>query len=96
MSSLLGLVMRFYRPASCISRPAVFFSSTTTLPNRNLDTSREIVMEILSDCDLPIICDRASRIKSGDIEALKINLQPSSKDQVIPEVDGKYLCYFFS
>ena len=97
MSSLLGLVVRLSQPASCIFQPVAFLSSTSTLFDKHLTKSRELVKEMLRERGLPIINITASVLKKGDLKALKVNFKPvECNNKIAPEIDGNYLCYFFS
>ena len=97
MSSLLGLVVRLSWPAPRIFRSIAFFSYTSTLFDRELTRSRELVKEMLREQWLRIISETASIFKIGDLEALKVSFKSAKcNNQIVPEVDGKYLCYFFS
>jgi hypothetical protein len=88
--------MRFSRPALCIFRPAVFFSSTATLFSKSLKMSRDLVKEMLRDKGLPEINVMASLFTERDVEALRVSFQSATcNNQIIPPVNGKYLCYFF-
>ena len=97
MSFLLGLIVRLSQPAPCIFRPVAFFSSTFTLFDKHLTKSRKLVKEMLRERGLPIINTAASVFRKRDLKALKVNFKPvECNNQIVPEVDGKYLCYVFS
>ena len=89
--------MRLSRPAPRIFRPVAFFSSTSTLFDKQLTMSRDLVKELLREKGFPIINTTASVLRKGDLNALKVNFKPvDCSNKIVPEVDGKYLCYFFT
>src|SRR5438034_1553478 len=96
MSSLLGLVVRFSRCAPCTFRPAVSFSSTSTLFDTNLSLAQETVKEFLREKGLHIINVRSSIFTKGDIEAMRVSFQSAScNNQIIPEDKSKYPVLLF-
>ncbi|KAF0396324.1 hypothetical protein F8M41_010084 [Gigaspora margarita] len=92
MSSLLGLVVRLSRPASRIFRPVAFFSSASTLFDKTLLKSRELVKDMFREKGLPIINTSGRTFRSGDLKALNVSFKPAgSKNQIVPEFDVKDL-----
>ncbi|CAG8732382.1 9267_t:CDS:2 [Dentiscutata heterogama] len=90
MSSLLGLVVRLSRPAPRIFRSVAFLSSTSTLFDKHLTNSRELVKEMLRERGLPIINTTASALRKGDLKALKVNFKPvECNNKIAPEIDAK-------
>jgi len=96
---LLGLVVRLScpvvrlsRPAPRIFRPVAFFSSTSTLFDRELTNSRDAVKKMFDEKGLPIINFRASRFRSQDLEALNVSFKSAvCNNQIVPEIDVKDL-----
>jgi len=99
MSSLLRFAVKYSRPAARIFRPAVFFSSTASFSkddNDNLLIGQEFVKEMLFKKGFHLISNTASDFSEKDVEALRVNIELAHCNcQIIPEVDGKYLYYFF-
>ncbi|CAG8758998.1 3785_t:CDS:2, partial [Racocetra persica] len=65
-----------------------FLSSTSTLFDKHLTKSRELVKEMLRERGLPIINTTASAFIKGDLKALKVNFKPvECNNKIAPEVD---------
>ena len=85
MSLLLSLVARFSRPTSRTFRPAVFFSSTATLFDDALKASRELVRTTLKEQGFTSNLNiTSSAFNKNDLRALKVNLEPAHKCDVLP------------
>ncbi|CAG8460277.1 3938_t:CDS:2 [Funneliformis caledonium] len=85
MSSFLSLILKFSRPTSCILRPAVFFSSTATLFDDALKTSRELVRTMLKERGFTGNLNiTSSAFNKNDLRALKVSLEPTHKCDVLP------------
>ena len=89
MSLLLSLVARFSRPTSRTFRPAVFFSSTATLFDNKLSTSREFVRDELKKRGFPDhLHTTASHFRNEDLDLLKVSFKPALQNEVLPDIEG--------
>ncbi|CAG8786877.1 9380_t:CDS:2, partial [Dentiscutata erythropus] len=80
MSSLFGLVVRLSRPAPRIFRPVALFSSASTLFDKELSRSRELVKEMLRE--------KGRTFKSGDLKALNVSFKSAGcNNQIVPDFD---------